>query len=311
MNRVFNGAQRISSQTRRAFSTLNETEKVKSRKWLAAIVSGGVIVGSLVGMGTALCSDVLSPTEYPWNHNGLYSAYDTASLRRGYEVYRNVCATCHSLEYIHFRDLIGVTHTEEQAKALALSYTYVDGPNEKGEQFERKGRLADVFKSPYRNEEHARYVKNGAYPPDLTCVVKGRVGGPDYLFSVLTGYRPAPHGVSLREGLHYNPYFPGGAISMAKALFDGVVEYEDGTPATESQMAKDVTTFLAWCSEPEADTRKKFGVRALAALGVAIVGAAYFKRFAWNLVKTRKISYVKDVQTAVHTNTPKGGNGGH
>lgn len=267
------------------------------------------MVGSVVGV--AYCSsDVIPPTEYPWSHNGFYSSYDAASLRRGYEVYRNVCATCHSLEYIHFRDLIGVSHTEEQAKALAQSFTYIDGPNDKGEQFERKGRLADAFKSPYPNEERARYVNNGAYPPDLSCIVKARVGGPDYIFSILTGYRDAPHGVKLREGLHYNPYFNGGAISMAKALVDGIVEYEDGTPATETQMAKDVTTFLAWCSEPEADARKKFGVRVIAALLIAICGAGYYKRFAWNLMKTRRISYVKDVATAAHTNVPKGG-GGH
>jgi len=307
MNRVFN-AQRLTSQTRRAFTTaLNDTEqKMKSRKWLA-LVSGGVLVGSVVGTTVSFCSNALPPSEYPWSHNGHYSAYDAASLRRGYEVYRNVCATCHSLDYIHFRDLIGVSHTEEQAKALAQSFTYVDGPNDKGEMFERKGRLADAFKNPYSSEEKARFVNNGAYPPDLTCIVKGRVGGPDYIFSLLTGYRQAPHGVSLREGLHYNPYFAGGAISMAKALFDGAVEYEDGTPATESQMAKDVTTFLAWCSEPEADARKQLGVRALAALAVAVIGAGYFKRFVWNTVKTRKISYVKDVRTAAHTNTPKGG----
>jgi len=309
MNRVFCGAQRINSQTRRALSTLNEgAQNAKSRKWVAALTAGGVVVGSL---GVAYCSsDVLPATEYPWSHNGWYSSYDAASLRRGYEVYRNVCSTCHAMEYIHYRDLVGVSHTEEQAKALAQSFTYIDGPNDKGENFERKGRLADVFKAPYPNEEKARYINNGAYPPDLTCIVKARGGGADYIFSLLTGYREPPHGVTLREGLHYNPYFQGGAISMAKALFDGVVEYEDGTPATESQMAKDVTTFLAWCSEPEHDTRKKFGVRVLAALAVAVVGGLYYKRFAWNLLKTRKHTFIKDIPTAARTNTPKGGGGG-
>jgi len=311
MNRVFSGAQRLSSQTRRALSTsVNDTaEKVKSRNWVAALAAGGAAVGSVIIGSVAFCSDVCPPAHQVWSHDGFYSSYDTASLRRGYEVYRNVCATCHSLEYIHFRDLIGVTHTEEQAKALAQSFTYMDGPNDQGEQFQRKGRLADSFKSPYPNEEKARYVNSGAYPPDLSCVVKGRVGGPDYLFSLLTGYMPPPHGVQIRNGLHYNAYFPGGAIAMTKPLQDGLVEFEDGTPATESQMAKDVTTFLNWCSEPEADNRKKFGLRVLAALFVACLGAGYMKRFSWNVVKTRKISYVKDVHTAAHTSTPKGGDG--
>jgi len=278
---------------------------MKSRKWVVALVAGGAAV--LTGAGVAMCSaDSVTPTSWPWNHKGLYSSFDAASLRRGYEVYRNVCATCHSMEYIHFRDLVGVTHTEEQAKALAQTFTYTDGPNDKGENFERKGRLADVFKNPYKNEEHARFINNGAYPPDLSCIVKGRPGGADYIFSLLTGYRDAPHGVQLREGLHYNPYFSGGAISMAKALFDGVVEYEDDTPNTESQLAKDVTTFLCWASEPESDERKKLGFRLVIAVMIAAVGAGYLKRFHWNTIKTRKISYVKDVATSAHSNKPPG-----
>jgi len=308
MNRVFSGAQRLSSQSRRAFSSFKETEGVKaSRKWLAAIAAGGVVAGTVVVGSVALCSnDSMHPQLQQWNHDGYYSSFDAASLRRGYEVYRNVCATCHSLDYVHFRDLVGVTHTEEQAKALALSFTYIDGPNDKGDMFERPGRLADAFKAPYPNEEKARYVNNGAYPPDLSCIVKGRVGGADYIFALLTGYKDPPHGIALREGLHYNPYFPGGAISMTKALMDGMVEFEDGTPATESQMAKDVSTFLSWCSEPESDERKKFGVRVVIALVLASLGAGYAKRFSWNLIKTRKISYVKDVATAAHTNKPPG-----
>jgi len=317
MNRMFSGAQRIQSQSRRALSTaINEAAQKaktlsKSKKWIVAAAAGGVAVVGTVAV-VSCSADVLPPPEMPWSHQGFYSSYDAASLRRGYEVYRNVCATCHAMDLIHFRDLIGVTHTEEQAKALAQSFTYIDGPNEQGESFERKGKLTDKFKNPYPNEEKARYVNNGAYPPDLSCIVKARGAGADYVFNLLTGYRDQPHGVSLRQGLHYNPYFNGGAISMAKALFDGVVEYEDGTPATESQMAKDVTTFLAWCSEPEHDARKKFGVRLLAAIGLAAIGAGYYKRFIWQSLKTRRISYVKDVHTAAHTNLPKGAKGdGH
>jgi len=305
MNRVFSGAQRVGSQTRRALSTFlkDTTEKGNYRKWFAALTaSGALVVGSV-----ALCSEGVLPAPHQlWDQDGWYTAYDAASLRRGYEVYRNVCATCHSLNYVRFRDLVGVTHTEEQAKALAQSFTYMDGPDDKGNMFERKGRLADSFKNPYKNEEHARYVNNGALPPDMSCLTKARMQGTDYMFSILTGYKDPPHGVVLREGLHYNPYFPGGAISMAKALFDGVVEYEDGTPATESQMAKDVTTFLQWCSEPEHDERLKLGVRAVAAALLMWAGSGYAKRFAWNVIKTRKISYVKDLHTAAHTNKPKG-----
>jgi len=295
MNRVFNAAQKLGAQTRRAFSTfsMDTADNASSRKWVAALAASGVVVGTaawFIDEAHSSGSD-LHPAHYPWSHDGMYSSYDTASLRRGYEVYRNICATCHSMELIHFRDLVGVTHTEEQAKALAQSFTYMEGPNDKGDYVERKGRLADAFKNPYKNEEHARFGNNGAYPPDLSVIIKGRKGGADYIFNLLTGYKTPPAGVKIREGLHYNPYFPGGAISMAKALNDGGVEFEDGTPATESQMAKDVTSFLCWCAEPEADERKKLGVRTLFALSIAIVGAVYYKRFAWNLVKTKKITY--------------------
>jgi len=310
MNRVFSGAQRFSSQTRRSLSTSAKgtTEKVTSRKWLAALAASGAVAGTVIVGSVALCSDdlVMTPIARPWSNNGFYSSFDAASLRRGYEVYRQVCSTCHSLKFLHFRQLVGVTHTEEQAKALAESFSYTDGPNDKGEMFERPGRLYDAFKPPYRNEEHARYVNNGAFPLDFSCIVKAREHGVDYIFALLTGYKDPPYGIQVREGLHYNPYFEGGAISMAKALVDGMVEFEDGTPATESQMAKDVSTFLAWCSEPESDERKKFGVRVVAAVALALLGAGYMKRFGWNMLKTRKISYVKDVPTATHTSHPKG-----
>ena len=114
---------------------------------------------------------------------------------------------------------------------------------------------------PYANDNAARAANNGALPPDLSLIVKARHGGPDYIFALLTGYREPPAGVEIRPGLHYNPYFPGAAIGMAQQLFDGMVDYEDGTPATASQMAKDVTTFLNWAAEPEHDERKLMGLK--------------------------------------------------
>jgi len=264
--------------------------------FVAASLTGGSLAGLAGGLIASywkpvLASDSLAPTDYPWSHSGFLQSFDSASLRRGFEVYRNVCATCHSLDLIKYRNLIGVTHTEAQAKALAVSVKVVDGPNDKGEMFERPGRLADKLPAPYPNEEAARYSNGGALPPDLSLIVKARNGYENYIFALLTGYKPAPHGIVLREGLYYNPYMVGGAISMPPPLADEQVDYEDGTPATVSQMAKDVSTFLSWASEPEHDERKKTGIVECGIIASMLALAIYHKRFRWNVVKTKRISY--------------------
>jgi ubiquinol-cytochrome c reductase cytochrome c1 subunit len=181
-------------------------------------------------------------------------------------VYTQVCASCHSLSRISYRNLVGVCYTEEEAKKLAAAITVVDGPNDEGEMFERPGKLSDPFPKPYKNEEQARAINNGAYPPDLSLIIKARPKREDYIFALLTGYREVPAGVTVAAGQHYNPYFPGSKIGMAKQLMDGGIEYYDGTPATESQMAKDVAVFLAWASEPESDDRKHYGLKWMVAI---------------------------------------------
>ena len=198
----------------------------------------------------------LHAPQYPWPHNGVFSSYDAASIRRGHQVYTQVCAACHSVEQLAFRNLVGVAYTEEEVKEMAEDIEVVDGPNDEGEMFDRPGKLSDKLPAPYANEQAARFANGGAYPPDLSLITKARHDGQNYVFSLLLGYREPPAGVSVREGLYYNPYFPGGAIAMPKMLADEGVEYDDGTVATEAQQAKDVTTFLAWAAEPEHDERK-------------------------------------------------------
>lgn len=246
----------------------------------------------LTQSAVAKCSEdhVPSPA-YDWPHHGALSSYDYASVRRGFQVYRQVCASCHSLNKVAFRSLVGVTHTEDEVKKIAESYEVTDGPNDIGEFFERPAKLSDKIPGPYKNEEQARAANNGAYPPDLSLMVKARHGGIDYIVALLTGYVEPPAGKAMLPGLHYNPYFPGGAIAMAKQLVDGQVEYEDGTPATESQMAKDVATFLAWVAEPEHDDRKKSGFQFMLALTAVLALTGFYKRFRWSILKTRKISY--------------------
>jgi len=236
----------------------------------------------------------LHPPEYPWFHQNFYGSLDHAALRRGFEVYRQVCSTCHSLDYIKYRNLVGVTHTLKQAKMLAELAEVQDGPNDKGEMYMRPGQLGDGFKRPYPNEEFARYANNGAMPPDLSLVRKARQPnqrGEDYIFALLTGYRDAPAGINLRQGLYYNPYFPGGAIGMPPPLLDGMLDYEDGTPATSSQLAKDVSTFLTWCAEPEHDRRKKMGCEALFAMVICATLTGYVTRWRWSQLKTRRRSW--------------------
>ncbi|KAF8075081.1 cytochrome C1 family-domain-containing protein [Lyophyllum atratum] len=238
-----------------------------------------------------LGDDGLHPASYPWSHKGPLDTFDHASIRRGYQVYREVCAACHSLDRIAWRNLVGVSHTADEVKAMAEEVEYTDGPNDQGEMFQRPGKLADYMPAPYPNEEAARASNAGSLPPDLSLIIKARHGGPDYVFSLLTGYMDPPAGVEIREGMNYNPYFPGGAIAMARVLFDGLVDFDDETPATTSQMAKDVTTFLSWAAEPEHDERKKYGIKAVIILSALTLISLYVKRFKWSPVKNRKIFY--------------------
>lgn len=155
--------------------------------------------------------------------------------------------------------------------------------------FDRPGRLSDKLPQPYANEEGARYANGGAYPPDLSLITKARHNGENYVFSLLLGYREPPEGISVREGLYYNPYFPGGAIAMPKMLNDEGVEYDDGTPATEAQQAKDVVTFLAWAAEPELDERKLMGAKWIGVLALVLATTIYYKRWKWAPVKSRRV----------------------
>ncbi|KAF8072580.1 hypothetical protein HT031_000240 [Scenedesmus sp. PABB004] len=276
----------------RAIATAAAAEGSSSRgSWLAG--AAGTIAG-LSGCTWVASADHegehgLHAPAWPWSHEGMLDSYDHAAIRRGFQVYQQVCAACHSMEYIHYRDLVGVCYTEEEAKAMAADIEVVDGPNDEGEMFERPGRLSDPLPAPYANEQAARYANGGAYPPDLSLITNARPDGQNYLFSLLLGYKEPPAGVSVREGLYYNPYFPGGAIAMPRMLADGGVEYDDGTPSNSSQQAKDVTTFLAWAASPEQDERKLMGVKALTIIGIMWGFALYQKRLRWSVLKSRKV----------------------
>ena len=163
-----------------------------------------------------------------WSFKGLFGKFDRASLQRGYQVYTEVCASCHSMKYLSYRNLAekgGPEFTVDQAKAIASSFEVKDGPNADGEMFMRPGRLSDKFVMPYENEKAAQAANGGAYPPDMTVLVKARGGGVDYIYSLLQGYEDPPAGVTLDDGVYYNKYMYGNKIKMSAPLSDGIIEY--------------------------------------------------------------------------------------
>ena len=187
--------------------------------------------------------------ETDWTFKGLFGKYDRASLQRGYQVYTEVCAACHSMQYLSYRNLAepgGPEFTEEEAKFIAASFEVLDGPNSDGEMFTRPAKLSDKFVMPYENVEASKAANGGAYPPDMSVLAKARKGGADYIYSLLLGYDDPPADIKLDDGVYYNKYMYGNKIKMSAPLSDGIIEYSDGTEATQEQMAKDITTFLMW-----------------------------------------------------------------
>ena len=238
-----------------------------------------------------------------WSFSGPFGKFDRGAMQRGLKVYKEVCAACHGLSYIAFRNLAdpgGPGYSVAQAAAFASEYKVKDGPNDEGEMFERAGRPADYFPSPFPNEQAARAANGGALPPDLSLITKARSyrrgfptfifdfftqfqeQGPNYVDALLQGYEDKPPaGFKLPEGSYYNKYFPGHAIKMPKPLSDGQVTYDDGSPATVAQYSKDVTTFLMWTAEPHMEARKRLGMQVFVFL-ILLTGLLYFtKKKVW------------------------------
>jgi len=205
---------------------------------------------------------VAIPPKQNWSFASPIGTFDRAALQRGFQVYKQVCSACHSIKYISFRHLKALGLSDAEIKVLASQYQIKDGPNDDGEMFERPGRPSDYFPLAHANEKQARAANNGAFPPDLSLIVKARPGGADYVYALLTGFTENPD-FKVGTWQYYNAYFPGHAISMASPLSEGLVAYGDGTKATVEQMAHDVTTFLVWASEPEAEERKRLGLKVL------------------------------------------------
>ncbi|MDA9597801.1 cytochrome c1 [Candidatus Pelagibacter sp.] len=225
-----------------------------------------------------------------WSFKGLFGKFDRGSLQRGYQVYTEVCASCHSMKYLSYRNLSekgGPEFSIEQAKAIAASFEVTDGPNNDGEMFQRPGKLSDKFVMPYGNVKEAQAANGGAYPPDMSVLAKARSGGVDYIYSVLLGYEDPPSGVTLDDGVYYNKYMYGNNIKMSQPLYDGSVEYSDGTEATEEQMAKDVTTFLMWAAEPHLEARHKMGFKAILYLIILTILVYLSMKKIWSRIESK------------------------
>ena len=224
-----------------------------------------------------------------WSFKGLFGKFDRASLQRGYQVYTEVCASCHSMKYLSYRNLSeegGPEFSEAAAKAIAASFEVKDGPNADGEMFTRPGKLSDKFVMPYDNVKAAQAANGGAYPPDMSVLVKARGGGVDYIYSLLQGYEDPPSGVTLDDGVYYNKYMYGNKIRMAAPLSDGIVEYGDGTNASVEQMSKDVTTFLMWAAEPHLEARHQMGFKAIVYLIILTILVYFSMKKIWSRVES-------------------------
>jgi ubiquinol-cytochrome c reductase cytochrome c1 subunit len=223
---------------------------------------------------SAQIAEAPEPIEVDWAHNGILGTFDRAAAQRGFQVYREVCAACHSLDFIAFRNLAGLGFSEEEVRALAAEYSVEDGPDDSGEMFERPAVPADPLPPPYPNPEAARAANGGALPPDLSLITKARAGGADYLYSLLVGYEDPPADAEGPPGTYYNAYFPGHWLAMPPPLSEGLVSYADGTEATLPQMAADVATFLTWAGEPTLEQRKQSGLKVMLFL-IVLTGLCY------------------------------------
>ena len=272
----------------------------------ALVVAAGLL--ALAGRPAAAQDHATpEPPALEWSFSGPFGTFDRAQLQRGFKVYREVCANCHSLSFVAFRNLAepgGPEFSEAQAQAVAAEYKIKDGPNDQGEMFERPGRLADHFPAPFPNEQAARAANGGAYPPDLSVIAKARTyergfprflldlvtqyqeQGVDYLAALLKGYEQAPEGMQMAPGLMYNKYFPGHGIAMPPPISEGQVAYDDGTAGTIDQYARDVSAFLAWTAEPHLEARKRLGFQVVIFL-LVLSGLLYFtKKRVWHDVQS-------------------------
>ena len=253
-------------------------------RFMRKVVAAAVLAGALATSGGApavAAGPGVEPPNQDWSFEGIFGGFDRASAQRGLQVYKQVCAACHGMDHLAYRNIVALGYTPEQVAAFAAEFQIEDGPNDQGQMFMRPAIPADTFRSPFPNDAIARLANNGAMPVDLSMIIKARGGGADYVYAFLVGYNPPPEDVSLMPGMHWNEYYPGHQVAMPNMLFPGMVQFADGTEATPEQMAWDVTNFLAWANYPELETRKEMGIKVILFL-IVFTGLMYaVKRKLW------------------------------
>jgi ubiquinol-cytochrome c reductase cytochrome c1 subunit len=289
-----------------------------------SLVAGLFGLAAMAGAAQAAGGGGPEYDRQPWTFGGFPLVgkggyFDNNQLQRGFLVYKEVCSSCHGMKLVPFRALSekgGPEFPEEGVKSLAASYQVVDGPNDQGKMFKRPGRLSDIIPGPFSNEQEARSANNGALPPDFSVLAKARgieverpfymvpfgmvrdiftgyqEAGSDYIYAVLTGYTKVPAGFKntdgsefkLSEGMNFNTHFPGYQIGMANPLLDGQVKYTDGTPATVSNYARDVTAFMSWAADPKLEERKRLGILAIGYLLITSLLLYFAKKRVWSKI---------------------------
>lgn len=241
----------------------------------------GIFAAGLLAAPVLASEEAPHPPAQKWSFGSVFGTYDLASAQRGFQVYSEVCANCHSMRLLHYRDLAGIGFSPEQIKAIASNVTVPMGIDDQGAPKEGKGTPASKFRSPFPNDNAARSANGGALPPDLSLIVNAREGEYDYIFALLTGYAEPPAKFAMQDGMNYNKYFPGHQIAMPKPLSDGQVTFADGTSASVEQMSRDLVMFLTWAANPEMVERKQMGVRIVLFL-ILMTGLTYaVKRKIW------------------------------
>jgi ubiquinol-cytochrome c reductase cytochrome c1 subunit len=261
------------------------------KKTILSSLAAGVVLSLSLSIPANIVfasAEHVTPPSQKWSTDGAFGKFDRKQLKRGLQVYMENCASCHSLRLIYYRNLTEIGYSENQVKKLIEEAEVPAGPNAEGETHAdgepimRKAKLFDRFIKPFPNDIAARVANNGALPPDLSLMTKARPGGADYLYALLAeGFKEAPKGVKVQEGMNYNEYFSGQQIAMAAPLSDDGVEYTDGTKATIAQQARDITAFLIWTAEPELQERKNLGLKVMIFLIVFTAMLYAVKRNVW------------------------------
>jgi ubiquinol-cytochrome c reductase cytochrome c1 subunit len=272
-------------QTQQSNATSQPQAPAQPQPDTGAMAGVAQMPGATAGSDSqAASTEAVEPKMTIWPFSGMTGYVDKPAAQRGFQVYAQVCSACHSMDLVAYRDLSKIGFTDAEIKVIA-SQKQVADTDDSGQNVQRPGKPSDHFAAPFPNEKASRTANNGAYPPDLSLIVKAREYGPDYVYSILTGFSNPPSSETPVANKYYNSYFQGHWISMPPPLHDGAVTYQDASPSSVDQMARDVVVFLQWAAEPEMEQRHEMGLKVLAFLFIMSVFCYLAKKRVWKNMK--------------------------